>query len=117
MWFLTVEIIAQSLRFGVPSQEGIPVVFDGTTRRVEINGEVFFNVAHNARRPFIVTAGSTEVQVLGTTFNVNAYKDEDAIKTTLITGKVKILSHVSSHDESAILKPGQQAQVSDQKIN
>jgi len=93
-----------------------PVVFDGTTRRVEITGEVFFKVAHNASRPFIVTAGSTEVQVLGTTFNVNAYKDEDAIKTTLITGKVKILSHVNNHDESAILKPGQQAQVSGQNI-
>jgi ferric-dicitrate binding protein FerR (iron transport regulator) len=45
-----------------------------------------------------------EVRVLGTTFNINAYRDEDAIRTTLLTGKVKI----SSHEQSAVLSPGQQ---------
>jgi len=81
-----------------------PVAFIGNERRVQITGEAYFEVTHNATMPFIVEKGDMRVEVLGTHFNVNAYNDESAIKTTLLEGKVKIVNR-----QSAILKPGQQA--------
>jgi len=68
-----------------------PTAFAGRERRVEIAGEAYFEIKKNAERPFVVRrAGSDEIiQVLGTRFNVNAYDDEDAMKTTLLEGSVK----------------------------
>ena len=96
---------ASSLRY--------PVVFTGTERRVEITGEAYFEVAKikrdGARMPFIVSINNTTtVEVLGTHFNVNAYADEEMIKTTLLEGKVKVNSAIGNR-QSAILKPGEQA--------
>ena len=85
-----------------------PVAFTGNERKVEITGEVYFEVAKNKAKPFIVQTGSTTVEVLGTHFNVNAYDDEAAVKTTLVEGSVRI----SKGTNKGILKPGQQAQTS-----
>ncbi len=85
-----------------------PVAFAGFERKVEITGEAYFEVVHNPTSPFTVIKGSTEVEVLGTHFNVNAYDDEQNIKVTLLEGGVK----VSSGKNSGTLKPGQQAQIS-----
>ena len=84
-----------------------PTVFSGKERRVEIAGEAYFETKKNAEMPFVVRrAGSDEViQVLGTRFNVNAYDDEDAMKTTLLEGSVKVIRGRNS----TILSPGQQA--------
>ncbi|HTH82646.1 MAG TPA: FecR family protein, partial [Mucilaginibacter sp.] len=82
-----------------------PTFFNGKDRRVEITGEVYFEVAKNPAMPFIVKTNRTEIEVLGTHFNVMAYDDEDAIKTTLEEGSVKI----RTDKWSGILKPGQQA--------
>ncbi len=81
-------------------------------RRVEITGECYFEAAHDATRPFIVkdVTRNTEVQVLGTHFNVNTYTDEPVIKVTLLEGSVKVIMGSSS----GLLKPGQQAQVSNE---
>jgi ferric-dicitrate binding protein FerR (iron transport regulator) len=84
-----------------------PVAFAGNERKVQITGEAYFEVAHDAGKPFIVTKGETSVTVLGTHFNVNAYDDEDALRITLLQGSVK----VSKGSSNALLKPGQQAQV------
>jgi hypothetical protein len=84
-----------------------PVAFTIGRREVLITGEAFFQVAHDASKPFKVTAKDMELQVLGTTFNVNAYEDEDAIKTTLVEGKVKLRS--TTNNVQAILAPGEQA--------
>jgi ferric-dicitrate binding protein FerR (iron transport regulator) len=81
-----------------------PVSFSGNERRVTITGEVYFDVKHNSRLPFIVMVNDFEIHDLGTRFNVNAYADEAAVRTTLIEGKVSI-----GQDGSTILKPGQQA--------
>ena len=80
-----------------------PTVFSGSRRLVEIRGEAYFEVAANVKQPFIVKkmGSDYEVQVLGTQFNINAYDDEDGIKTTLLTGAVRV--------KDKILKPGQQA--------
>lgn len=85
-----------------------PVAFTGTERKVEITGEVYFEVAKNKAKPFIVQTGSTKIEVLGTHFNINAYDDEVAVKTTLVEGSVRI----SKGNNNGILKPGQQAQAS-----
>jgi transmembrane sensor len=96
-----------------------PVAFTGSSRNVEITGEVFFEVAKNASRPFHVKVKDMEVEVLGTQFNVNAYDDEPVMKTTLLEGKVKVSSTVNGHPDSyqeAMLKPGEQASISQQNI-
>lgn len=95
---------ASSIRF--------PTSFNGDTRSVHITGEVYFEVAHNAKQPFIVQAGQSAIEVLGTHFNVNAYDDENHIKTSLLEGSVKISIPGQSAGKSQLLKPGEQAQVS-----
>jgi len=91
-----------------------PSAFIGKERRVEITGEAYFEVAHNAAKPFRVVTKGQIVEVLGTHFNINAYDDEDAVKTTLLQGKVRI----SKGLKTAILIPGQQSatQFSDNSI-
>ena len=85
---------ASSLRY--------PVAFLGAERRVEVTGEAYFEVTKNASQPFKVSLrDNQEVDVLGTSFDINAYADEPEIRTTLLTGAVKT--------EGVTLKPGQQA--------
>jgi ferric-dicitrate binding protein FerR (iron transport regulator) len=86
-----------------------PISFAGPTRGVELTGEGYFEVAKNVSRPFIVSTGETSVRVLGTSFNVNAYTNENSIRVTLVEGSV----HVSKHLFSKILKPQQQAVIND----
>lgn len=86
-----------------------PTSFRGNRREVKITGEAYFEVAHNATAPFIVMVNDMEVQVLGTHFNVNAYNDEGVVKTTLLEGSVK----VSKETKSALIIPGEQAQIKD----
>jgi transmembrane sensor len=91
-----------------------PAAFTGKDRTVTITGEAYFEVAtlqlrSGQKMPFKVKInGSTEVEVLGTHFNVNAYADEPDIKTTLLEGSVKVSKDLAS----VILKPGEQTSVS-----
>ena len=87
-----------------------PVAFIGNERRVEITGEAYFEVVKNAAKPFHVSANGTDVQVLGTHFNVNVYTNEDDQRTTLLEGKVKIMSN----GKTVLLDPGQQARINAQ---
>lgn len=75
---------------------------------MEIKGEAYFEVAAMAKTPFYVKIShQTNIEVLGTSFNINAYTDEPGIKTTLIQGAVK----VNAGNSSRVLLPGQQALV------
>jgi ferric-dicitrate binding protein FerR (iron transport regulator) len=95
---------ASSIRF--------PVAFTGIERKVEITGEAYFEVAPDKTRPFKVVTMHSEVEVLGTHFNVNAYNDEASNKTTLLEGKVKVSILASSQKQSTqYLIPGQQANI------
>lgn len=85
-----------------------PVAFVGKERKVTMNGEAYFEVAHNPAMPFKVSKGEATVTVLGTHFNVNAYDDEEDIKVTLLEGSVQTSI---TGAEPTILKPGQQAQM------
>jgi len=88
----------------------------GNRRVVELSGEGYFEVAKDASHPFIVKTQKNgikqEVEVLGTSFNINSYLDEPVIKTTLIEGSVKI----ANQSTSAVLKPMLQAKVNDHQI-
>ena len=84
-----------------------PAAFLQKQRKVQITGEAYFEVAKNPDRPFVVQVNDMEVQVLGTSFNINSYEDELVKKTTLLEGFVKI----TSRNAVEYLKPGQQAQV------
>lgn len=67
-----------------------PTAFVSARREVKVKGEAFFEVTHDAERPFVVEAGSIRVKVLGTKFNVKAYEEEENIEVTLEEGKVGI---------------------------
>ncbi|MBB6130642.1 FecR family protein [Mucilaginibacter lappiensis] len=84
-----------------------PVAFTEKDRKVEVTGEVYFEVAHNKAKPFSVTTHGQTVEVLGTHFNINAYDDEAQMQTTLLEGSIKI----SKAGQSTMLTPGQQAQI------
>jgi ferric-dicitrate binding protein FerR (iron transport regulator) len=90
-----------------------PASFKGTERKVEITGEVYFEIAHNAAIPFRVVTERQVVEVLGTHFNVNAYKDETAIRTTLLEGSVR----VTGQNNTKIIQPGEQAVLNSDGLN
>jgi ferric-dicitrate binding protein FerR (iron transport regulator) len=94
---------ASSIRF--------PTAF-ASERKITMTGEAYFEVAHNAHRPFIVNVNNKEeVTVLGTHFNINAYDNEKAIHTTLLQGSVKVGKGQTAKgsEQSVTLKPGEQA--------
>ncbi|MET0299757.1 MAG: FecR domain-containing protein [Flavitalea sp.] len=90
-----------------------PVVFSEKERVVELNGEAYFEVAKDSKRPFTVKTDDMDVQVLGTHFNVMAYNNESAVKATLLEGSVKI----RAAGNNALLTPGQQAKLNSSNKN
>ena len=86
-----------------------PVSFTGNDRQVSITGEAYLEIKEDKLKPFKVLFNETQVEVLGTHFNINAYDDEPDTKTTLLEGSIKI----STRNEYKILKPGNQAVIND----
>lgn len=95
---------ASSVRF--------PSKFTGNKREVDITGEVYLEIAKNSKQPFTLHANGTNIEVLGTSFNVNMYEDEAALKATLVDGSIKVLTV----GKAFILKPGQQAVVMEESV-
>lgn len=80
-----------------------PLAFQDKERKVALTGEAYFEVAANATKPFIVTIDhKTLVEVLGTSFNIKAYQNEDKITATLLEGSIRVATNT-------LLQPGQQA--------
>jgi transmembrane sensor len=90
-----------------------PTAFEGKDRLVQIEGEVYMEVAKDASHPFKASVNGMQVEVTGTSFNIQAYRDEPLIRTTLLEGGVRITPAPSSSGsgKSTNLKPGQQVQV------
>lgn len=86
-----------------------PTSFIGPTRQVTLNGEAYFEIQPNAAQPFFVNTGETAVAVLGTSFNIMAYNNENSITTTLLQGSVKVSRQATHH----LLKPGQQSLINE----
>jgi hypothetical protein len=82
-----------------------PTAFTGSSREVELTGEAYFEIAKNKRMPFHVVVNGTRINVLGTHFNVNAYSEEQAIKTSLLEGSVEVINGSFTN----LIKPGEQA--------
>ncbi|MDR1224268.1 MAG: FecR domain-containing protein [Tannerella sp.] len=80
----------------------------GHLREIELNGEAYFDVAKDARRPFVVKASGIEVRVLGTKFDVSAYDDDEHIMTSLYEGSVSVTFGTAG--DSILLKPGERAE-------
>lgn len=99
VWLNAASSIQYSLNIGTAKQ-----------RLVKLDGEAYFEVAKNVAHPFIVETDKQSVEVLGTHFNINSYKDERVTKTTLLEGSVRV-SH-NTTNESEVLKPGEQSLVS-----
>ncbi|HEY4197434.1 MAG TPA: FecR domain-containing protein [Mucilaginibacter sp.] len=81
-----------------------PVAFNTNIRKVSMTGQAYFKVKHIEGQRFIVSAQKQITEDIGTEFNINAYDDESAVKTTLIDGSIKV--------NDRLLKPGQQAVIS-----
>ena len=100
------------VRLNANSTLEYPVSFSDTeVREVHLKGEAHFEVTKNPHRPFVVKAGEMQTQVLGTIFDVKAYR-KDAPKVTLMQGKVK----VSNADTEVEMRPGQTATLQADKI-
>ena len=76
-----------------------PSSFEGSTREVYLNGEAFFEVAKNAKKPFIIHLANGTVRVLGTSFNIRAYDNEKTVETSVATGKVAFIPKYKSDDK------------------
>ncbi len=85
-----------------------PVKFSGNIREISLEGEAYFEVAKDKSKPFIVKVKGVQVEVLGTSFNIKAYADDNHFYTTLVEGKVK-LSAGDQSSEAYFLEPDQQA--------
>ena len=97
-----------SVHLNSESELQFPAVFSGDQRRVILQGEAFFSVAEDKERPFIVETRSVDVRVLGTEFNLNSYKEEKVIRTTLISGEVEVTDRTNG--KKVVVSPGQQAE-------
>ena len=93
-----------------------PSRFAVKERHVSIEGEAFFEVAKDKKRPFIVKARNIEMEVLGTTFNVYNYKKEKEVRTSLLTGSLRV-SIPSKSKKFIILKPNEQVHVIGNQMN
>lgn len=90
------------------SEMKYPAAFTGDKREITLNGEAYFEVTHNANKPFIVQTNKCNIEVLGTKFNVEAYNDSKDFCTSLLEGSVKIVEREKPSD-NLILTPNQQA--------
>lgn len=100
-------ILSDGTKVWINSESSLsfPAIFKGDNREVTLIGEAYFEVAKNKGMPFRVSANGTLVEVLGTHFNVSAYKDDEFVKTTLLEGSVSVVNN----GNRVILKPHQQA--------
>ena len=93
------------------SRMEFPTKFKGDKREVSLQGEGYFEVAHNQKVPFYVNTGEISIKVLGTKFDISAYKSDKLIETILLEGRVAIreLSAFQFMKKESILKPNQKA--------
>ncbi len=88
-----------------------PVQFRENERKVQVAGEVYFDVAHNKKKPFVVDVKELEIEVLGTEFNVEAYRENSSVVTTLVKGSVRL----RKDKQSLVMKANQQAEIAKNK--
>ncbi|SDK15738.1 FecR family protein [Pedobacter sp. ok626] len=85
-----------------------PEVFNGATREIYLKGEAFFEISHDKQHPFIIQTEQLKVKVLGTSFGVKAYHQDEQIEVAVATGKVGVVSNRKSNNKEWLLIPGEQ---------
>ena len=85
-----------------------PAVFDKSVRQVAVDGEAYFDVAKDKKRPFIVETGKCNMEVLGTKFNFRDYPEDHEVVVSLLEGKVE-LNNLLKKEKEAILAPDERA--------
>ncbi len=86
-----------------------PEIFDSVERSVALEGEAYFDIQRDEKKPFIVKVGQMNVSVLGTQFNVKAFPNDNVANVSLVSGKVKVDKHESTDKyESYFLEPGEE---------
>lgn len=95
-----------------------PVVFDRGCRRVRLSGEAYLDVAHDPSCPFVVETFASEIEVLGTEFNVLADEKNDIFSTVLVSGKVKVstVDAGTGEYEQVILSPDEKVRIVDNHL-
>ncbi len=88
------------------SQLTFPTIFDAAERRVYLEGEGYFDVEGDVKRPFYVHTANMVVKVLGTTFNISSYKDDSFASTVLLSGEIELQGAGEISFEPQVLKPG-----------
>lgn len=92
-----------------------PNHFASEERKVELDGEAFFDVEHNEQKPFVVSTEKLDIKVLGTKFNVFAYKGRNEFNTALLEGSVKIYEH--ANEETALfIDPNEYVELKGDKL-
>lgn len=114
----TVSTLAETRSITLPDQTEIvlnrystltyPERFRGKDRKVQLQGEAYFEVSKDAAHPFKVEAEAVIVQVLGTHFNIEAYPEDAQVKTTLLEGSVAV-SLIGKEEERLVLSPNESA--------
>jgi ferric-dicitrate binding protein FerR (iron transport regulator) len=92
-----------------------PGVFTGNKRELFLEGEGFFDVAHDLEKPFVVHAGGYDIQALGTQFNVEAYSQRVDFSAALLAGSVQITSATDT-SQSIILQPNTMARLCENRL-
>ncbi len=95
------------------TQLDFPSEFTGDRREIRVNGEIFINVAHNPRIPFVVHAQDMDIHVQGTSFNISAYHDDSRKTVVLVEGKVRI---ETAGRHTAELLPNEKLEIKDNDI-
>jgi len=99
--------LADGSRLQLDTDTVIRVRLSAHQRRVTLDrGQAFFDVAHDAKRPFTVTSGTTSVRALGTRFDVR--REAQAVRVTLVEGRVLVRPTQAASDAGVVLTPGQQ---------
>lgn len=93
-----------------------PPIFGRSIRRVKLSGEAMFEVQHDGQRPFIVETFTSEVEVLGTKFNVLANEDHNRFRATLIEGSVKV-TNLLDPSETVVMEPYDVVELLGHKLN
>ncbi|MDR1455956.1 MAG: FecR domain-containing protein [Tannerella sp.] len=94
-----------------------PAVFNGNERHVTLEGEAWFDVAKDARKPFTVSSGNVDVKVLGTSFNIYAYPGETFSRVSLVEGSLRVHAHGSEPAGAVVLHPNSEAIVAGGEIS
>lgn len=88
-----------------------PNAFAQDSRKVGLKGEAYFNVEHDSERPFVVSTFASDIEVLGTEFNVNANEEENEFSASLVKGSIRLVDRLG-HGREIVMKPEQTVKLS-----